>query len=396
MGLMMGIYDLIALAARNIQMRYLNLAGPLSDSSHQSLYTGQEPVNRPLTPLPVDQFLPSTPTQLPYLTGTDPLQTSTPVVPVDETADEVPVPADDALVPVEGEPEASAATYFFRRRAKLNYHLDLGFDMQAFSRTVEQLSEGNVQSVEQFSAAGFGLKAALDIKGKQFIETNLPAPEGALQTKGHIAHRSRMRSRQAMQIGIQGRDFAAQGFHRQSTSMMQSMKETYHNDYRRTVNKFAYRFRMDTSFNFSFLERFNAQTQDVTDQAPESLGNYVTSAGNVAEMGTPGMMAAFFDAVDGYLDRAEEQLVDKVNQFFDMAAEELGMSEAMIDTGREHLLGAIDSFFSQVDEALAGMESQFVTSELVQPTLPVGEPIVIPENYQDPAIAPEQTQVAMA
>lgn len=204
------------------------------------------------------------------------------------------------------------------------------------------------------------------------------------------------KSRQVQQIAIQNRQFAVRAFHREATDIMKSLKVTEQDGYRQTVNKFAYRFTMDSQLSFSFLERFNVQTREVTDQIPESLSDYVTSAGNVADKATTDMMVAFFDAVDAYLNGAEEQIVDKVNQFFDMAAEELGLSGALVDQARDHLLGTIESFFNRVDNALADLESRFVPSDLVQPTLPIGDPKFLPAEYQNPAVAEEKAQIAVA
>jgi len=70
-------------------------------------------------------------------------------------------------------------------------------------------------------------------------------------------------------------------------------------------------------------------------------------------------MAAFLDAVDGYLDDTAEAMLNKVSAFFDLAAEELGFSGDMVAQARESLTGTIEAFFQRVDEALAQLKSQY-------------------------------------
>ena len=148
---------------------------------------------------------------------------------------------------------------------------------------------------------------------------------------------------------------------------------------------------LDNSFSFAFLDRFNIQTRDVAEQVPESLSSYLASAGNMAESGTSEMMAAFFDAVDGYLDEAEVTLADNVGRFFDLAAEALGFSGEMVDSAKVQLTETVASFFDQVETALASLQSRFLPPEA---ELPPGSGV--PRDYLDPAVAQEQAQLTVA
>jgi len=388
----MGILGLFAIAARNLRNHYLDLANILPGSDRDSTYDSAKWHPRLIPQANSDRWEPSLQAQCIIPNGNVPTEQPKPPEPEAQLQDQAPNPVDY-------EPKAEVqpdGTYFFRRSARLDYRLDLRFDLHAITQTVQQLSDGDLEALEKFTAANFGLAAAMDFKGKQVVETNMPGVEGEAPPPTQVRERSLMKSRQVQQIAIQSRQFAVRAFHREATDIMKSLKVTEQDGYRRTVNKFAYRFTMDTRLSFAFLERFNIQTQDVAEQMPESLGDYLSSAGNTAEKATPEIIGAFFDAVDAYLDGAEEQIIEKVNQFFDMAAEELGLSGALVDFARDHLLETVESFFNRVDNALADMKSHFVPSDLVQPTLPVGEPELLPAEYENPAVAEERAQVAMA
>ena len=388
----MGILGFFAIAARNLRNHYLGLANIHPGSDRNNTYNRAKWHPRYIPQVNVDRWEPSLQAQYIIPNSNVPTEQPKPPEPEASLQDQAPNPVNCEPKP-EIQPES---TYFFRRKARLDYQLDLRFDLHAVTQTVQQLSDGDLEALEKFTAANFGLAAAMDFKGKQVVETNMPGVEGGALPPTQIKGRSLMKAHQVRRIAVQSRNFALRAFHHEATHTMKSLKVTEQDGYRRTVNKFAYRFTMDSRLSFAFLERFNVQTQDVAEQIPESLGDYLTSAGNTAEKATPEIIGAFFDAVDAYLDGAEEQIIEKVNQFFDMAAEELGLSDDLVDFARDHLLGTIESFFDRVDNALADLESRFVPSNLVQPTLPVGEPELLPAEYENPAVAEEKAQVAVA
>ncbi|MDH4158195.1 MAG: hypothetical protein OEW00_13065, partial [candidate division Zixibacteria bacterium] len=279
-------------------------------------------------------------------------------------------------------------TYYFLRRAKLDYRMQLQFDLAALTHTLQQVVDGDAEAVDEFAAAGFGLTAALDFKGREVVETNVTESTdgGTTPTVWQTA-----RARQAATFGYQSRNFAVESFRREAVNIRRATKITDFDGHRRTVNKFSLRFMLDNSFNFAFLDRFNIQTRDVAQQIPESVGSYLASAGSLAESGTSEMMVAFFDAVDNYLDEAEVTLADNVGRFFDLAAEALGFSGEMVDTAKAQLTDTVTDFFGRVDAALASLQARFLPTETELPPGPV-----VPPDYLNPAVAQEQAQLAVA
>ncbi len=388
----MGIHHLFAIAARNLRDHYLGLANGHPESDRSGAYHSAKWHPRFTRQASVDRWEPSPQAQ--YVIPNVNIATQQPIPPEPEA--QLPDQAPDT---VDCEPQSEVqpeATYFFRQRARLDYQLDLRFDLQAVTWTAQQLSEGDLGALERLTAASFGFAAAMDFKGKQITETNMAGVEGEAAPSNQVKDRSLTKAHQVQRIAAQSRNFAVRAFHHEAAHVMKSLKVSEQDGYRRTVSKFAYRFMMDSRLSFAFLERFNVQTQDVAEQMPDSLGDYVASAGNAAEKATPEIIGAFFDAVDAYLDGAEEQIIEKVNQFFDMVAEELGLSGELVEAARDHLLETVASFFSRVDSALADLESRFIPSDLVQPTLPVGEPEVLPAEYKQPVEVEEKAEIAVA
>ena len=284
------------------------------------------------------------------------------------------------------EPEVGTnpdGTYYYRRAAKLEYQLDLRFDLAAILRTAQQVANGDTESIEQVAAAGFGLHAGFDLHGTQVVETNMTEGEGDSVTRQRLA----AKSRRIGALAYRDRNFAMRSFYNEAAKIRSSLDESVQGDHRRTVNRFALRYRMDNQFSFGFAQRFNVQTKQIADRMPEAVSGYVNSAGELASTAGNDLMASFFDAVDGYLAESETALIDKVTQFFDLAAEQLGFSGAATDAMRDQLVGTIESFFDRVQSAVDGMEGNFVTA----PSIPE-----LPETTPVPEAAEDTHQIAVA
>lgn len=262
-------------------------------------------------------------------------------------------------------------TYYYRREARLDYNLNLSFDLAAVARVAAQIENGEMTEAEALLAGGFGLHADFQASGSQTVETNVTD-----ENQGDSATRSKSKSRSvqgqalAARYGDNERGFALEMFRRDATSVRKSLKSSVHDGHEKTTNKIALRFQSDTRFSFALAQRFNVQTQQVADQAPESLENYLKSTGEVAESGSVDMMATFFDAVDAYLQGSYEEIKSRTGAFLDQAASELGFSGGLVDAARQQLTDSIDSFFSRVTDAVAVLAQQFGGArETVTPAL---------------------------
>ncbi len=285
-------------------------------------------------------------------------------------------------------------TYSYSRTATLDFNLGLRFDLGALTRTVSQIADGQTVPVDQFAAAGFGLTADFDARGIQTIETSGAAANEGSPTESRS--KSRLGVRQAGAFQYTDRHLALRAFYRQSLDIRRSLKTEVRNGYTRAVNKFAVRFHMDSNFSLGFAQRFNAQTQAVAAQKPDATNAYVNNAGNLAESGSSEMMGVFFDAVESYLNNAEQNLLQSAGQAFDMAASELGFSGDLVTQAKSGITDSIESFFGKVETAVAAIRSRFVTAPPVEPTSIVSPSVSLPADYLAPASSQLSNQLAVA
>lgn len=249
-------------------------------------------------------------------------------------------------------------TYYYRRQAQLDYNLDLRFDLATFMRSVTSLAEGDMAGVEQLAAAGFGLKAAFDVTGRQTVETNLTDDSADQKLTTH--NQSVVMGRQLGQFRVQGRDFSLQMFLKEAADIRRSLKADIQDNHRRAVNRIALRYRLDNRFSFALAEKFNVQTKQMSGEIPDTLNSYFNTAGDIAEKGTPAMMAVFFDAVESYLNQTEEKLTADIDSFFSAAATELGFSGDLVTTASSQLRTIIENFFNRVTAAVTSLESKLL------------------------------------
>ncbi|MBD3258733.1 hypothetical protein GF377_09895 [candidate division GN15 bacterium] len=325
-----------------------------------------KPVDRTQRSAPVDKYEPSNPATKPA------------------NQDDPDAAQPSQSTPVKTQPNG---TYSYERRAEMAYKLDLKFSLGAVTKTVERLAAGDEQAVEEFAAAAFGLKANFALKGKQEVKSS--DVEGL--TRGRNRVWSANGSRESGRMHFSNRTVGLDSFYRESTKVKRDLDETVRDSHRRAVNRFAMRYSFDNSFRMSFLNRFNVQTREVAEKAPEATKQYVDTAGEVAAKGSTEMMAGFFDAVDSYLDSAEQHLTSKVSNMLSAAAEELGFSGVEAAFAEEHLTSTIEGFFGRVDQALAAVEARFATP------LPEGaQPAQMATQYYNPAQTEASREVAVA
>ncbi len=370
--------------ANNFRDRYQQLTDSISIGRTPKYYTDSSKETAPKEQIPIDSYVPSSKLEKPRSsTDNDKHKTEKPSTSTENDKHKV----DDSTYKKPSEHNNDKKTEdsktgevgYYNRKTTLDYKMKLQFDLRAIQGIAEKIADGDTREITEFAAGGFGLKAAFDIKSKEIIETNMAENiDGKLVVKSKMKNKSKF----AGAFGAQSRNFNVQSFYKESTKISKSMKAEASEGYRRTVNKFALRYRMDSKFNFSFINKFNVQTKQISETDPKNLEGYVKSAGNVAESGTTEMMGKFFDTVDSYLNAAESDMVAKAEEFFTMAVEELGFAEDTVALVKDQLVNSIESFFGRVDDALSMMSSQFIPKAPEVAELPVILP-EIPTNKED-------------
>ena len=344
----MELYDFFAGVADSFRNHYLALAQRTSPISSLKMIEAPDTTDTTGVAGPSDSYEPDN--------ADEPVTYDRPTaeLPVQQDSTQPARGTDNEQTPAV--PSDSEAAYYYRREARLDYALNLQFDLSTFMRTVEELSEGDTGAIDQFAALGFGLSAAFDISGKESIKTNV----GDESTKVIGRQRAMANARQLSQFAAQGSDFDMATFSREALKVRRSLKVDVHKNHSRAVNKFALRYRLDNRFAMGFANRFNVQTQQVAERAPDTVARYLDTAGDLALKGGNQTMAAFFDAVDGYLGETKAQVSDLVNTFLRQAAEELGFSDSAVEATASQLTDSIESFFTRVAAAVDGIENRFI------------------------------------
>ncbi len=385
----MGIFDFFTAIADNFKNHYLELARNSSIRQYQPP-TLEEP-DQDVAPSSdgQDSYEPSSASGNTAASGENVANELTDTSdPVAVNPDEPAVEEGDTVSPEQEDPVSDETVpvqpYRFRHHTHFNYEVRLEFQLRAIASIAQEIADGEEVSVEELAAAGFGLKAAMDITGKQTAETGGHKRGFG---DGHLRETNLLKARSAANFAYHSRNFALESFSRETLRIQRSMDVKAGESYQRAVNKFALRYRMDDSFSFAMLNRFNVQTERMAQTDQANLEPYTESAGNVAAGGTAEMMAAFFDAVDAYLDQAEEDLLSRAGEFFALAAQELGLSEEALAFSRDQAVSTIESFFSRVNNALSGLKSHFIgesSSEQLAETEPILPELYEPVTVQNP------------
>ena len=351
----MNLLNMFASLAGNYQSRYLALANKFAQPSSGGIDLKSRAGGQPVSPSNNDAYIPTsqpvgTEASRPTVSAR-PNQNS---VENDQVRDTyTPSPKDSAAI-------KSPATYDFTRQARLDYSMTLRFDLSAMMRMTESVAGGDTQQVEQFAAAGFGLTTDLEFDGYQ-----------TLRTKGEMAGADQSQNTNSVQklhvddlklrtFATQSRGFQTEGFYRESSQIRRSLHVNVQGQHRLATNKLALRYRLDSGFKFSFLDRFNVQTKQMSGVDSSQVGGFVDSAGAVAEKGSPEMMSAFFDAVDQYLDQSEKSMSAQTSAKFSMAADELGFEGELVDNAHDKLVSTVERFFDRIEIAMDKLEERFV------------------------------------
>jgi len=381
----MGIFDFFNSVAENFRNHYITLTNSAALQRETGYRIAPDEVDDDAVTAETDTFEPSS-----SLT-TEPAATEV-SDPDSAEATEPNTVAENEVVPEEtqapAESDATEQPYRFRHLTNFNYEVRLEFQLRAIAALAQEIADGETVTTQELAAAGFGLTAAMDFSGTRLQEARGSDILQAEKRNGTDL----VRGRGASAFAVQDRNFALESFSRESLKIKRTLNANSSEHYQRAVNKFSLRFRLDNQFSFAYLTQFNAQTQRIAETEPQTVEHYADTAGEVADKGSVDMMATFFEAVEAYLDQAEEYLLSRAGEFFDLAAEELGLSDQALPS-REHLINSIETFFDQVDDAVALLESRFLAPADVPDALPPQTGVV--ELYA-PAVNDEPQQVAFA
>jgi hypothetical protein len=294
------------------------------------------------------------------------------------------VAEDDPEPPAENQPdETDDDVLLARSKASARLNLDMVFNLAEFTQTVAALAEdaedGEINTLT-YSDLAIGLHT--DLKAKAFIKEDYRILEG----EGNplpTAHSKQWSLFNRLEATLmRSRGFEAAAFYRESLNTSQKLRQTYSQGFLRVARKLSMRYTQDFQLNLRALNLYNNQAQ-----ALDQTGNIGAYLGNVEIMAdspdTPGdLIGQFFEAVQSYLDGAEDKLIEKIDAFFENLAAEMGVDTSFLDGARESLISSVDSFFDRVDQAVGSIEGRYIESpEEPEPIEPPGdmEPSTDPE-----------------
>lgn len=270
----------------------------------------------------------------------DTVELSTPKSTDPQTAD----PVDQTSLDTQG------ATYS-REFSHLRYNLDLNFDAQALQRTMQQLTTIQTENgtsvsetLETLSSLNIGLGVNFQVEGFRVSEqaelTDSTGPEKAGRYQKQAA----------------GNQF--DNLLKQASRINQKLPQGNRFGYQLAVNSFALRYNSDAQFSFSHFSRFNTQVTTLGETDSAAVDSLTSSAGDLAGFASNNLMESFLDSVDAYLGSSEADLLEKIDQFFEVASAELGLSSDAIAQVKQQLSATVENFFDKVESSISALKTQ--------------------------------------
>jgi len=260
----------------------------------------------------------------------------------------------DRYEPAAPSQKAEPGTYSFQRKAELKYSMKLQFDLGVFTRTVEKIANGDLQSIESAMAGEFGFAADLNFSGYQTLQDN-----GQVDADSSLFRNAASGVKNQSAAALSSRDVSLQAFRSEASSIRRNMVSHLRDGHRLATNSLSFRFQMDNKMSARVLHQFNAQTTAIATDQPDVAPSYFGATDQMALQAPTQAVERFFNLVENHLSNYEQQLTAKAEGFFDTAASELGFSGALVDSAKENLMGSIDSFFNRVEGAMSRMESHY-------------------------------------
>ena len=306
-----------------------------------------------------------------------PVYSSEDIVPAEDTPEEV-VPAnEEATEPVE--PHDNGLVSQIKSRAKLN--LSMIFNLAEFdaiaSSFAEDAEDGQIDTIS-YSKLNIGLHAELEAKARvKEMYRDMEGPGGPLQ---YFKSNQRLRSSQFEAAMMRTRGFEADMFYRDSLKTSYKVRESYRNGFMKVSRKLHVRYTQDFGLNLRALNMFNGQSEALNQAGnlDSYLGNTESLVDSPAASGA--LLESFFDTVQGYLDGAEDKLLEKINFFFENLASEMGVETSFLEGAQEILVANVGEFFDRVDGTIELTRNRYLPAS-EEPPAPE-----LPETPEEPII----------
>ncbi|MCD6161910.1 MAG: hypothetical protein J7K40_05790 [candidate division Zixibacteria bacterium] len=293
---------------------------------------------------------------------------------------------------IENQPSPSTQTQTELTEQKfLNMvNLNLDFNIEDFEKVlttiVEDAQDGNFE-VAAINNIDIGLNVDFQAKAKM-TETYRIDGNNA-DAKGIEFERNKTQQMRELKALMKTREFEANLFYRENLKANYSSKKHYADGFIRVSRKLAIRYTQDISLNLKSLNMYNEQARDLTDD--EDIKNYLSNTETMVDNPeiSGELIGQFFETVQLYIDKAENNLIEKVNSYFNNLTQQLGVNPEYLGDTKERLLESVSVFFDKVDQTVNSFRNNHIADE--QTTEQITEPETAADNTTEPV---EQTAVA--
>ncbi len=302
-----------------------------------------------------------------------------------ENAPEAPATAVDEIPE---EPESGMVA--IKTKINAQFNMNMIFDLSAFEQTImtfaEDAADGQVD-IMSYTDLNIGLHT--DLHARAHIRETFQVEEGMEGASSELKYREKGRFSSMGAALLKSRGFEAGMFYKESLKTKFRLHQEYKDGFLRVSRKMALKYTQDFRLNLRSMNMYNTQAETL-DQSG-NLDNYLTSAEAIIDSPqlSGNLINQFFEAVEGYLDGAEDQLIAKIESFFDSMASELGVGSGLLESSREILIDSVESFFDRVETAVSAVTARYMPDSV---EVEFAEP---PQEIPDP-IEPELQQETMA
>ncbi len=278
----------------------------------------------------------------------------------------------DETTPAEGEGNGDEAVMTSHEREWINLvTLSMKFNLSDFERmvtTLAQDAEDGQLETTTLNNLRIGLSTDLNVKALVNQKVTYDNPEALDQSDLNRSAGYSVGERNAMSMKLQSRQFKAAAFYRDSMSKSFQLDKSYSDGFLRISRKMSMRYTQDFSFNYRSLQKFSQQATGL-----ENSGNteqYLNTTEALLDNQNVGgeLIGDFFNMVDDYMGQAEDQLLGKIDDFFNELSSQVGIESRYTAQTKELLVSSVTSFFDKVEAAVNTVESRYIapTSEITE------------------------------
>lgn len=267
-------------------------------------------------------------------------------------------------------------------KSKMKMSLKMVFNLSDFQSLVSAVAEDAKDgSIDTLSYSDLSLGLHADLKARASVKEYYQVGEGQEGPLPTSHYKERLKYNNLEASMLKSRGFEAGMFYRESMRASFRIRQTYSDGFMQVARKLSLRYTQDFKLNMRTMNLFNSQAAalDQSGDLQPYLGNAEALVDSPRASGE--LINQFFDTVESYLNGAEDQMIEKIDAFFDNMVSEMGLDSTFLDSARESMISSIEDFFGNVEQAVSSIESSYIPASTTIPEQvePPVDPVVVPE-----------------